>query len=57
MTELLRPVVEAHAEQLAKEPEIAAMLEQARKYEARKKGVELLPKKNKAKPSAGSDHG
>jgi hypothetical protein len=45
MTELLRPVVEDYAAQLAKEPEIAAMLDQARKYEARKKGVELLPEK------------
>lgn len=35
MTQLLRPVVEAHASLLAKEPEIAAMLKQARKYEAR----------------------
>lgn len=43
MTELLRPVVEEYAARLAKEPEIAAMLEQARKYEARKKGVQLLP--------------
>jgi hypothetical protein len=29
----------------ADEPEIAAMLKGARKYEARKKGVELLPDK------------
>jgi hypothetical protein len=57
MTELLRPVVEAHAEHLAKEPEIAVMLEQARNYEARKKGVELLRKKSDAKPSVGSGQG
>ena len=45
MTELLRPVVEDYAARLEDEPEIAAMLNQARKYEARKKGVELLPDK------------
>jgi hypothetical protein len=48
MTELLRPIVEEYADQLAKEPEIAAMLDQARKYEARKKGVQLLPKEGQA---------
>ena len=36
MTDLLRPTVEQYAEQLAREPEIAQMLVQARKYEARK---------------------
>jgi uncharacterized protein (DUF1778 family) len=45
MTDLLRPTVEQYAEQLAREPEIAQMLVQARKYEARKKGVELLPER------------
>jgi hypothetical protein len=48
MTDLLRPVVEAYAEQLMKEPEIAEMLDLARKYEARKRGVELLPEKRRA---------
>ena len=38
MTDLLRPVVEDYATRLADEPEIAAMLKEARKYEARKKG-------------------
>ena len=37
MTQLLRPVVESHANSLAKEPEIASMLEQARRYEERKR--------------------
>ncbi len=56
MTELLRPVVEDYAAQLANEPEIAAMLDHARKYEARKKGVKLLPDKRatKRRPSVGS---
>jgi hypothetical protein len=52
MTDLLRPVVEQHAEHLAGEPEIAKMLDQARKYEARKKGVELLPDKGQPKSRA-----
>lgn len=49
MTELLRPVVEEYADGLAKEPEIASMLDQARKYEARKRGVQLLAEKSEAK--------
>jgi uncharacterized protein (DUF1778 family) len=44
MTDLLRPTVEQYAEQLAREPEIAEIRAQARKYEARKKGVALLPR-------------
>ena len=54
MTDLLRPVVEDYATRLADEPEIAAMLKEARKYEARKKGVELLPdnkRASRARPS------
>jgi hypothetical protein len=46
MTDLLRPVLEDYAARLADEPEIAAMLKEARKYEARKQGVELLPDKS-----------
>ena len=37
---------EHFAEALAHEPEIAEMLVQARKYEARKKGVKLLPQED-----------
>jgi hypothetical protein len=48
MTDLLRPIVEDYATRLADEPEIAAMLKEARKYEARKKGVELLPDSKRA---------
>jgi hypothetical protein len=57
MTELLRPVVEQYADQLSKEPEIAVMLEQARKYEARRKGVQLLPEKRATTPTVESGSG
>jgi uncharacterized protein (DUF1778 family) len=49
MTEFLRPAVERYAEELAAEPEIAEMLKQARKFTARKQGVELLPEGRQAK--------
>jgi uncharacterized protein (DUF1778 family) len=55
MTELLRPAVERYADELAQEPEIIEMLDQARKYEARKKGVKLLPQKNR--PARGRSSG
>jgi hypothetical protein len=48
MTNLLRPVVEDYATRLADEPEIATMLKEAGKYEARKKGVEPLPDSKRA---------
>ena len=54
MTELLRPAVEKFAEELAREPEIAEMLVQAHKYEARKKGVKLLPQKGASARSRSS---
>ena len=54
MTDLLRPVLEDYAARLAEEPEIAAMLKEARKYEARKKGVELLPDKSTSRNRSSS---
>lgn len=49
MTEFLRPAVERYAEELAAEPEIEEMLKQARRYQARMLGVDLLPEKAGAK--------
>jgi hypothetical protein len=54
MTELLRPAVERYAEELSGEPEIPEMLKQARKYRARKRGVDLLPEQGRAKARGSS---
>jgi len=60
MTDLLRPVVEAHAEALADEPEIAAILEQADKWIERSTGVASIGRPSRRKQrnrgaSAGKD--
>jgi plasmid stability protein len=49
MQELLRPVVEAYAEKLEKEPEVKTILAEIDKYQSRKHGIRKLKQR---KPGA-----